>query len=60
MTGMEHIANLSIGLAQIQPVLVTDHDARRILTAMLQHQQRIVYHLRNFPLTDYPNYSAHI
>jgi hypothetical protein len=59
MAGMKHIADLPIGLAQIQLVPITDHNARRILTAMLQHQQRIVYHLRNFPLTDYSNYPAH-
>ncbi len=38
----EDVANQAVALAQVQVIAFTGHDPGSILTAMLQHGQRIV------------------
>ena len=42
---VEHVARQTVGLAQIQATFVAGHDARRVLAAMLQHQQGVIQRL---------------
>jgi hypothetical protein len=59
MPGTKNVADLAIILAQVEPVSITDDYSGRILTTMLQHQQRIVDYLGNRILGNYSNYSTH-
>jgi len=38
MAGSENIPNQAIGFSQVQPSTLTRHNARRILTAVLQYR----------------------
>ena len=59
VAGTKHVRNLAVILAQIQPIAVTNDNSGGVLATMLQYQQRIVYHLGDWPPAHYSDYSAH-
>ena len=56
---LEHVLHQAVILALTQSAVVVGHDARRILTAVLKHDQRIVDGLIDRFITDYSDDAAH-
>ena len=56
---MEHIADQAVAFPEVQLVAVAGDDARRVLTAMLQHRKRVIELLIDVLVTYDSNDAAH-
>ena len=59
MAGMKHVAHQTVVLSQVQPVVVTGHDAGSILATMLQYGQTVIDHLIDGTFTYDADNAAH-
>jgi hypothetical protein len=57
---MKYVADEAVALADIETVLAPGHDARSILSTMLQHSQRIVDTLVNRFFSNNSDNAAHL
>jgi hypothetical protein len=55
----EHVAHQALGLVHIELAFLLRDDARRVLPAVLQQQQRVVDQLIDRSVTDNTNNSTH-
>ncbi len=60
VAGAEHVAHHALGLVHVDLAALQRDDARRILAAMLQQQQRVIDQLVDRALADDADDSAHV